>query len=154
MKEISRYAKFILTAAFTLLLLSGCKKDDNEAPDPNAIPKNTIRITADIKAPGIQPDDVFRVAGTFPRPDNNYNLASSYVLKKQADGTYRIDIPTERMIEAAENRFLFFISRNGKFAELKANCQPIEHEIWKPHYLGKEFKITVEAFQGTGNCPE
>jgi hypothetical protein len=151
MKKISFPAKWVLIPLLTLLI-EGCQKDD-ETPDPNAIPPGSIRITATINAPGVQSNDVYRVAGLFASPNNWSNLANMYIMTKQADGTYSIIIPGDVMLEDPPPRFHFRISRNGQLAERDANCQEIGHEIWKTHYLGKEYRITVEAFQGTGNCP-
>ncbi len=144
---------FKLSLIFTLsfLFTTGCKKEENT--DPNAIPATSIRVTATITAPGVQPDDVYRVAGLFARPNQFSNLANMYIMDKQTDSTYSITIPSESMLGDPEPKFFFRISRNGQFEERNATCEGVVHELWKTHYLGKEFKINVEAFEKTGNCP-
>jgi hypothetical protein len=143
---------FTLLFIMPLLFMSGCKKD-NENTDPKAIPAYSIRIKATINAPGIQPNDVYRVAGHFAPPNNFSNLANDYIMGKEADGTYSITIESNSMLGDPEPKFFFRISRNGQFEERTANCEATIHEIWKTHYLGKEYKINVEAFEKTGNCP-
>lgn len=152
MKKSSPHLDSFLVAALALLLISSCKKEE-EKPDPDAIPPHAIRITAAINAPGVQPSDVYRVIGLFERPNQYSNLANNYIMSKKADGTYSITISGDAMLEDPPSTFRFFVSRNGQLAERDANCQPIEHSFWKPHHMGKEFKITVQAFQTTGNCP-
>jgi hypothetical protein len=153
MIKLSSFVKPIFLVALPLLVMSGCKKDKEENTDPNVIPSTSIRIRATINAPGVQPNDVYRVAGLFARPNQWSNLANSYIMGKDADGTYSITIASESMLGDPEPKFFFRISRNGQFEERTANCEGAVHEIWKTHYLGKEFKITVDAFQGTGSCP-
>jgi hypothetical protein len=152
MLKLQSFIKRLFMVALPLLVISGCKKDKEET-DPNAIPPHSIRITAVINAPGVQPDDVYRVAGLFAPPNNFSNLANNYIMGKQADGTYSITIESNAMLGDPEPKFFFRISRNGQFGERTATCEAVVHEIWKTHYLGKEFKITVDAFEKTGNCP-
>jgi hypothetical protein len=135
-----------------LLLLPGCKKDQ-AAPDPNAIRSTAVRITATIKAPGTESTDVYAMVGNFSRP-NYYNIAGKlYEMKKQPDGTYRIDITKEDIVDTPE-RLHYLISRNSQFIERNADCSvKVERLISMPGSLGKEVKITVDAFRGTGSCP-
>jgi hypothetical protein len=133
-------------------LMIGCKKDDQITPPASELTNDEVRLTVTIAAPGIQPTDTYSVVGGFPNP-NYFNREGTKRLKKNDDGTYSIDIKKADLFDG-DTQLQYIIYRNQTMEEVDANCVQMLNRILKVgDNLGKEVKITVAAFKGTGSCP-
>jgi hypothetical protein len=133
-------------------LVSGCKKDDEQNLDPNAVTDDEIRLNVTITAPGIEPTDSYKVVGNFHQP-NYYNPAGGMSLRKKEGNIYTIDIKTAEIVDSP-SEMVFMIFRNATFPEVSETCQTIQdRRLPLAANKGKEVNITVPAFKGTGSCP-
>jgi hypothetical protein len=153
--------KFFALAALAVLF-AGCGKDDDNttpAPDPNAIPKDNVRVVATLPTTGIQASDKFVLAGSFKT--NAWTPASStYSLTKQSDGTYRVDVPISAFEDTKDLEYK--VVRNPtadaadawKFVEKDATCGELAaNRILKRADANKSVTIKIDNFRNTATCP-
>jgi hypothetical protein len=150
--------KFFAYAAFAALLV-GCTKEDTApttpTPDPNAIPKDNIRLVATLPTTGIQASDKFVLAGSF-KTNEWAPAASTYTLVRQSDGKYRVDVP----ISAFDSDLKYKVVRNPtaaepwKFGEKAQDCAEIPDRVLARTEANKSVAITIANFRNTGSCPD
>lgn len=142
----------ILISAFAI---ASCSEEDT-APKvtTDVIAADEIRLSVDIKAAGIAATDVYHLAGSFTAP-NTWVENGPYTLTKTEDGKFYIDLKAS-MIDGGKE-LQFKLQRNGKwtYVEKSATCAEIDNRVLTvAGNLGKEVKITVDAFRNTGSCPD
>ena len=142
----------ILLSAVTI---ASCSEEETTPKvTTDEIAADEIRLSVDIKAPGVATTDVYHLAGSFTAP-NTWVENGPYTLTKTEDGKFYIDLKAS-MIDGGKE-LQYKLQRNGKwtYVEKSAACAEIDNRVLAvTGNLGKEVKITVDAFRNTGSCPD
>ena len=140
-----------------LVAVFGCSKDSTTVAAATGPTSEQVRVIVTMPT-AIMASDIFVLAGSFTKdawtPDK-----STTTLVKQPDGTFSVDVSTKDFDKKLE----FKVVRNPKngtdawlHVEKDAKCDELagNRTLDAATQGGKEVKIKVENFRGTGTCPK